>query len=514
MFDGIPWHYWAAIVVVVIGFVVLRELLFSPPHLGKPSDAWREKSSRWATIKDVAKLRVGRRQPAKNRIRLGFLGKKLLAAERNRSLMVLAPSGAGKTPRVVVPVVLTHDGPAVVSSVKADVLHLTYHHRATQGAVWVFDPTRSTPFPTCRWSPLLGINTYSDAERAATWLCESSKVEGRPLEGQQYWDSLGKKCLAPLLFAAAKTGRSMADVGMWVNNSVDAALEQMLETLGDARAKAAWKAHTSLEHRAKSSVLGTAWVILESWTSDTVAASVDVSALSEEPILDIQKLMEGNNTLYLVAPASEQSLYAPIFETLVNAILRHVETAAATTGLPQDPSLLLALDEAANIAPLRRLDQVASKGANEGILLVSVWQDVGQIIKIYGHDRARTVRSNHWAQMFLPGINDEGTLRELSQAIGEDTVDRSSVSYGRGGGSRSIQLHDALVAPPAWLRRLPADQAIVISGRYPAIRLYVPGWFEDRGLRKLVDPEVAAQFDAMFQTRRKWIKDGRLAKRN
>ena len=60
--------------------------------------------------------------------------------------------------------------------------------------------------------------------------------------------------------------------------------------------------------------------------------------------------------------------------------------AALATVLAMHP-LLLALDEAGNIAPIKRLPEIASAGGGQGALLESVWQDEGQIIARYGRDQ-------------------------------------------------------------------------------------------------------------------------------
>jgi len=39
--------------------------------------------------------------------------------------------------------------------------------------------------------------------------------------------------------------------------------------------------------------------------------------------------------------------------------------------------MLLCLEEAANVAPIRKLDKIASAGAAQGIVLMSIWQDEG-----------------------------------------------------------------------------------------------------------------------------------------
>jgi len=63
-----------------------------------------------------------------------------------------------------------------------------------------------------------------------------------------------------------------------------------------------------------------------------------------------------------------------VFETLTNAVLRYVERRAASRGLPLSPPLLLMLDEAANNAPLRRLDQVASNPKGSDLPSIGPWQ--------------------------------------------------------------------------------------------------------------------------------------------
>lgn len=460
----------------------------------KASDQARALSAAWAGPKDVRDLVVP--GPVRSRVILGQMGKEYVANPPRRSVLVMAPTGAGKTPRFVVPTVLRHEGPALVASVKTDAYALTVAKRRKDGPVWVFDPTGSTNVPSAHWSPLAGVETYGDALKAATWLAESSKVGEQGIQDQKFWDSLGRKLLAPLLFAAAGSGRHMADVVRWVDLMAEQEVAAILDVLGDEDAIAAWEASRNRPDKTKGSVYGTAETILESFGHPDVRDTLNVAG--DVDVLDHRALLDGG-TLYLVAPESEQSLFAPVFETLVNAVLRDVEQRASRTSLPLDPPLLLMLDEAANIAPLRNLDKVASKGANEGVVTVSVWQDEGQIMRVYGRDTARTVKSNHTAHVYLPGIFDDETLKSVSEAIGDHKVRRKTVSRGhRGELSTSTHYVDEKLAPPSYLRRLPTGTALVLTGSHKPMRLTIPGWYEDKELRALVDRQTAAAFDKQF----------------
>ena len=81
------------------------------------------------------------------------------------------------------PALLRWDGPATVTSVKTDVLHLTITARAKRGPVYLFSPggTITGPDlpPPCRWYPLGGATTYAGARATANWLGDSSKVDAR-----------------------------------------------------------------------------------------------------------------------------------------------------------------------------------------------------------------------------------------------------------------------------------------------------------------------------------------------
>ena len=79
---------------------------------------------------------------------------------------------------------------------------------------------------------------------------------------------------------------------------------------------------------------------------------------------------------------------------MVNQMLAAAYELAGKQNRPIDPALLLVIDEAANIAPLKDLDTLASTCAGIGVQLVTVFQDMAQIEARYG-TKSRTVVNNH-----------------------------------------------------------------------------------------------------------------------
>lgn len=466
------------------------------------SDLARQRSSakRWATAADIAPLvkREAIERVGVDRVPIGWVGNQMVTTEAGRSLLVMAPTGAGKTPRDVVPIVLRHRGPALITSVKTDVYELTCTQRAKLGRVMRFDPAH--PERSLRWSPLEIVRDWSSALRAASYFTSTAASSGKNWE---FWRDNAEDFLAPLLLHAAVNDLTMADVASAIY-TIDESAPSIIRSLATAGHRDAADRLSALMDTVKETrdgVLTTARTIFKAWNHPDIQACVNVRAGEEgADVLHIADLLHSTDTLYMVASSSEQSVFAPVFETLINAVYREIERAYAESGgHPLTPRLLMMLDEAANIARIRRLPEMASAGAGQGLLLVSVWQDEGQIILTLGPEAARTVMSNHWAKLYLGGISDQETLRNVSAWIGKEVMTLTSTSTRPDGRpSVSTSEHELDVAPPGELASMRDGASIVMCSGYKPMRLTQRGWFEDKQLRAMIDPATAARFDADF----------------
>ncbi|MFP5282342.1 MAG: type IV secretory system conjugative DNA transfer family protein, partial [Actinomycetes bacterium] len=233
----IPWWVWAGFVVLVLaygGWIWIRVRGYGRGTLQEQ----RDRSPQWAGPADVASLVI--RQPDSRRLPLGELPggrrERMLACPVGGSKMVVAPAGAGKTARILVPDLLQHRGPAVSTGVKTDVMWLTLPHRAKQGPVWVLNPSESAGLGTCRFSPLMSVRTFDDALRAGRWLSDAGHATDGGLKGQEFWDSLARRMFAPALFLAARENFTLDDVFGWVQEGAEDFVTQRLDRIGDHRA--------------------------------------------------------------------------------------------------------------------------------------------------------------------------------------------------------------------------------------------------------------------------------------
>ncbi len=424
---------------------------------------------------------------------------RVLSAEPAQSLAVVGPTQSGKTTALAVPAILGWEGPVLAASVKTDLVRDTIAWRRRCGDVWCFDPAGTTGLPRNGWSPLPTATTWSGARRLAADLTEVTRSEGTSADGE-FWYATAAKLLAPLLFAAAAGRRSMHDVVRWVDVQETEEVEDLLRAAGCPEALQAARASWLREDRQRSAIYTTAETVLEpfadaestgSW-QDTppfgvpgvlAAGSLQRDAGPGAPI-DCEGLLTGSHTLYVCAPAHDQRRLRGLFVALVQQVLHAAFARSARVGRPLDPPLLVVLDEAANIAPLRDLDGLAATCAGHGVQLVTVWQDLAQVRARYG-ERGATVVNNHRAKLFLPGIADPATLEFASQLAGTQDRPTPSVTYGARG-ERTVTTAPALrrLLPADALRRMPRGTAVLLYGSLPPARIRLRPWFEDPALAR------------------------------
>jgi type IV secretion system protein VirD4 len=414
----------------------------------------------------VARIAERRRQP-------------LLAVERSQSLAVIGPTQSGKTSSCAVPAILEWDGPVLAVSVKTDLLHGTVDWRRSVGTVWCFDPGGATGVAADRWEPLGAARTWAGARRLAADLTEVTRGrDGTP--DAEFWYATAAKLLAPLLFAAATDGRSMADVVRWVDTQERHEVVDIVETAGHHDALQALRASWARDERQQSSVYTTAETVLEGFNDTTEGEDRP----SPSGAIDPEALLDGPHTLYVCAPAHDQRRLQSVFVALVKEVLHRAFARSARTGTALSPPLLVVLDEAANIAPLAELDSLAATCAGHGVQLVTVWQDLAQVAARYGR-RAPTVINNHRAKLFLSGISDPDTLDHAARLVGEEEVGVPVTTRGRAGErSTTVSVQRRPLLSAGSLRRLPPGTGVLIYGSLPPVRVALRPWWANPELAR------------------------------
>ena len=296
-------------------------------------------------------------------------------------------------------------------------------------------------------------------------LTDTSKSAMTGMNDADFWHLTAMKLIAPLLFAAARTDRTMADVIRWLDRQEVGEVADILDSVGVQEACDAAEATWKREERQRSSIYTTAETILEVFYDPDVSQSEKIGHYKGIP--DPRTFISSRDTLYLCAPAHDQCRCRALMAAVVTNIVRAAYEVALAGGHPLNPSLLVVIDEAANVAPLADLDELASTAAGHGVQLVTVWQDLAQLNARYA-TRAASVINNHRAKLFCSGISDVATLEHAGQLVGEADVLSTSNTYDRHGYSgRTHSSTYRRLLPGDALRRMPPGQAVLIYGSLP-----------------------------------------------
>jgi len=384
-----------------------------------------------------------------------------------RPVLVIGPQRSRKTTSIAIPTLLEWPGPAVVTSIRADLLAGTYQKRSEQGEAVAYEPMKTILDPDRRinWNPLQDCRTWDGAISTSRALTESGTLNLR--EGE-FWFGLAASALAPMLFAAAANGYIMSDVVRWVKTQEEFEIRSLLTATGEERPLESFEAVTQMEARLQSSVYGTCMSVLRAFDYDSVCES-SVDGFSVDGFFN-----GAANTLYLCAPPDYQKELAPLFVTLVKRILKEAYARDAR-GEMMAPLLVL-LDEAANIAPLASLGTLASTAAGCGIQLVSVFHDLSQMVDLYGEPGAMSIANNHSALLVLPGSRDTRTIDLVRSMVGDDSIEGGSETCGNN-------------ANASFIRRLPHGHGLCIYENNPPTMLTLRSSTHDADLLEVARGE-------------------------
>lgn len=352
------------------------------------------------------------------------------------SVLVLGPPRSGKTSSIVIPSLLCHDGPAVSTSTKTDVLQATAPMRRDlrpaklrEGEDYVgcylFDPTGSTPMPdgavALRWSPIVGCGDWLVARRRALSMVGAAQPESGRVTSEAHWTERAAALLAPLLHVAAVTGKDMGAVVGWINAHNLEPARHLLEEMPDGAspfANTAVAGFAETHPREMSAI----WSV----TSGVVACYQNDAALATtaDPNFDAERWLTHHETIYIAANAEQQRLVAPIVVGLLDDLRRAVYAGHQSAGTTQQRALF-ALDECANIAPIHELPAMASEAGGQGLTLLACFQDLSQVAARWPQQASGFLTLFNTNAIFR-GIKESSTLELVSKLFGEHEVERTS----------------------------------------------------------------------------------------
>lgn len=441
---------------------------------------------------------------------LGGRGVRLGAWRQGRTVMALTdasdqhvllvmPSGAGKTTGHIVPTLLSSTTPAVVLDPKGELWETTSGWRQAQGHECLFfNPTDSAS--EVRWNPLAEISPgegmLQDLRVMAESLISSPAGEG---QADHWIQSARRLCRVLALHALlAHDGPSMAGIRALLADP-DRPIRELLEDLQDfehdpARPyRSAVTGEPSATHpevalgaaafagtpdKEFGSIVSTLHRYLDLWAEPAVGANTSRSTFSVRDLLDPRE----PRTLYIGLPYGDLSTLGPLLRILLGMLIRRLTTRELPS--PQKAEggrLLFLLDEFASLGRLPILEDMLAFFRGYGARGVLVVQDLNQLTRIFGrHETLSAACQIH----VIAATQSVRTRQVASSLVGEATVRyrRRSRSAGRWLGGRTTWTETDVKRPlltPGEVGALPQDRLLILkSGMAPALAWKSPFYRE------------------------------------
>ena len=497
-----PLAYWsgvAAVLAAVVGLAGAARRRFGPrtsDGFASASELRREASIAAARRKAALTRPTLSRRQRHRRAEIGYplgrakTGGVALWPSWEASVRVVAEPGAGKTRRVLVPILAQHPGPALATSSKSDLYALTVGARRAGGRpVAVFDPDGVAPSSQrLTWSPVAGCEDSRTAERRAGGLLQASRADEEVRNPGLFTDS-AQALLRCFLAAAALDGRDMTSVLAWAASLGDPTPADILRR---RRPDSGW-AETVLTHTtgAPETTSGVGRYLARALACFAHADLLETCCPAPGAGLDIAAHLQAAGTIYLLGGEEDLGGVAPLVTALATEVLHEASRLARRApGQRLDPPLLVLLDEVANIAPLPNLASLVATGRGRGIVTVYALQSFSQAVERWGASQAQTLANATTITVVYGGLGSGHDLEELERLCGRRRVRKESVHVGGSGQSATRSWETEAVMRADEIRTLRRGEALVLWGSLPPVVSRFADW---RGRPEPRHPEPAGQ---------------------
>ena len=491
------------------GWPVLRGIWFVAAlvltqHPGRPGTS--HGSARWATARELRRLAP---RPGHADLHIGRVGRQRVAIREEAQyahVLLVAPTGAGKTSGLILPNLLREPGTRslLITDPKRELVRQTAPYlRSVYGdrQVQVLDFLDAEL--SAGYNPLASVTDTASADLfAQTWVANTGTSK------EAFWDNAARTLIGAAALHLVQTEEVTPPLAALLDFLCGLSAEEVTEILAASPAPEVQRlARGFLTNLAKNErLVGSVFAELPPRFACLNLASVRrVTAVCE---LDLMRLATTPTVLYLALDLDYARTLAPLTACFFRDAFTTLAALAKAQLTGQLPVPALAyLDEFGTLGHIpdfaARLATV--RAAHLGCVLVV--QDLAQLTKTYGRADAETIRTNAATKLCLAGVTHDDA-EYFSRLAGTTTVHATN----RGSthplllpwadrGNRGVGEVARPLITPDELRTL-GEEVLIVAGRQHPVRARQMRAYQDPALRhRLADP-IADDALAYFRRRR------------
>ncbi|MCI8654937.1 MAG: type IV secretory system conjugative DNA transfer family protein, partial [Clostridia bacterium] len=236
--------------------------------------------------------------------------------------------------------------------------------------------------------------------------------------------------------------------------------------------------------------------------------SKEIAELTSTNTIDFEEIAKKKTAVYVIS-SDTHTAYDFLLTIFFSQMIQQLYDFADKNGGALPTPAYFILDEFANIGRVPDFDKKISTSRSRGIQFSVILQNLDQLEAVY-EKSYETIIGNCDTHVFL-GSNSQKTVEYFSKALGEKTVERTSISVNKDrqnwmqGKSVSDQINARALMTPDELRRLDNDYCIIFEKGIRPIKAKKYYYFMKSEARKLAEYTLNHNEDRGIE-RGKWRK--------
>jgi type IV secretion system protein VirD4 len=337
-------------------------------------------------------------------------------------VLLVAPTGQGKTSGIMLPGILTEVGhrSLLINDTKGELIGHCYGWLNQHHTCFIVSPTR--PKTSHRYNPLAHVTDMEDAEDLASALVMNTGESQEP-----FWNNASRLLLTAsiLHLKTINPQAPFSSLVQMLTTSTVTDLQQMLLKSSSPLARAAASSFVqslSLNERLAGSIMVELATRLYSMNNPAI---VDITSTDE---IDFDQFIDKPTAIFLSIPASQARRLKWLSATFMMQLMKHLTRRAEDTANKRLPrTAALYLDEFGN-QTIPHFPAYISLVRSAGIALIMAVQSHDQLTEAYGQNGKNTILANATTHVVFPGCSLPETTY-YSERLGETTVPTISQSY-------------------------------------------------------------------------------------
>lgn len=398
-------------------------------------------------------------------------------------LVLLGPTGTGKTVTYLIPNILTlaldnMNCSCVVADPKGEIFQNTSGAMARAGFdVRVLAPRKLTS--SIRYNPLDYIKTQANAEEIASMLIN---IQLKSAKSENFWNLQGKSAVSiPLrLLAFGKNipleYRNLYNIRYLLNqwHPESDRMDNLFAWNSDPSLMSDIRGFLSQDLKVAEGAISTAKAAIQPFSDP------DLATLTSSSNFDLKQLRQRRTILYVMVEEKDQDYYA-FLNTLFYQQFLNMCMENKVEGEPFLP-IRLFLEEAGNLQKIPSL-RVALAAARSRMVSISlILQSKRQLDLIYGPQESQILIENCLSKLVLPSLDYEST-KYIENILGTQTLRYANPHKKDDEPKYSEKSRPLMYADE--IRRLPDGKAILIQGNQKPVLLDMEPYFKNPYFSKL-----------------------------